>query len=136
MELSIATPALLFSAQSLLMLAYTQRLLALYKTIRDLASLCEKGCDLLVLKQIDVLRKRVELIKYMQASGAMSILVAVVSMGFIQADREFEGVVAFYTSLILLAMSLVCSLREILISDLAINYELDRLKGFEKSRVK
>lgn len=131
MTLEITTPALLFSAQSLLMLAYTQRLLALYKTIRDLATICEQGCDALVFKQIEVLRNRVRLIKYMQASGAMSILAATVSLGLIQLELATGGVTAFYISLTMLAASLFCSLKEILISDLAINYELDRLKASE-----
>ncbi|MBP7675335.1 MAG: DUF2721 domain-containing protein, partial [Thermoanaerobaculia bacterium] len=68
MELSLTTPALLFPAVSLLLLAYTNRFLALATLVRSLHAHYRERADPLVLKQIDNLRYRIHLIQGMQAT--------------------------------------------------------------------
>ena len=76
MEIPINTPALLFPAITLLMLAYTNRFLALATLIRKLhAQYKESPDDKHLLKaQIKNLRRRLSLIKQMQAGGILSFL--------------------------------------------------------------
>jgi hypothetical protein len=71
MLISINTPALLFPAITLLMLAYTNRFLALSTLIRNLhAQYKQSPADHPQIKdQIRNLSKRLVLIKRMQASG-------------------------------------------------------------------
>lgn len=71
-KLNITTPALLFPAISLLLLAYTNRFLVLAQLIRELHFKYKQNPDDLILKQIDNLRKRVNLIKNMQFLGVFS----------------------------------------------------------------
>jgi hypothetical protein len=80
MELSLTTPALLFPAVSLLLLAYTNRFLAIAALIRELHSRYKNNRDELLIAQIANLRQRVMLIRNMQALGVSSLLLCVVCM--------------------------------------------------------
>ena len=66
MEISLTTPALLFPAISLLLLAYTNRFLALANLIRNLHAKYMSEKDLKIKAQISNLKKRVILIRNMQ----------------------------------------------------------------------
>ena len=84
MEISINTPALLFPAISLLMLAYTNRFLALASLIRNLHSSYKDHADKNgVLKQIKNLRLRLRLIRQMQLFSVLSLFLCVLSMFFV-----------------------------------------------------
>ena len=85
MEITINTPALLFPAITLLMLAYTTRFLALANLIRSLHAKFkeESGNKVLVIAQIKNLKIRIKLIKQMQTFGVFSIFLCVLSMFFI-----------------------------------------------------
>ena len=131
MDITLTTPALFFPALSLLMLAYTNRFLALANLIRNLHADYQKSPDPLILGQLDNLTFRVELIKYMQATGAASILGCVLCMLVLFIGWIEVGKVLFVISLLLLMASLVLSLSEIWISIGALNLHLSALKREE-----
>lgn len=129
MTIDLTTPALLFPAISLLLLAYTNRFLAIAALIRQLKSSIDERNYSSKSKQISNLRKRLNLIIYMQAAGVSSILVCTVSMIFLFIGNEQAGQLSFAFSLFLMLLSLVISLYEILISSKALKVELDELKN-------
>ncbi|MFT7003221.1 MAG: hypothetical protein ACJAWW_000556 [Sulfurimonas sp.] len=132
MEIEITTPALLFPAISLLLLAYTNRFLTTGQLIRSISNQArEHGANKLV-GQIDNLKKRLELTKWMQFFGVVSILMCTVSMfslflGYLQFGREVFGM-----SLLIMCLSLLLSLWEVYISSNALNLELEDLYKHSK----
>jgi hypothetical protein len=126
MELS--TPALLFPAVSLLMLAYTNRFLALANLIRELHSRYHKEPSEIILGQIANLRRRIHLIRDMQGLGVLSLLLCVVCMLVLFAGHPEVGKVLFATSLVLLMLSLGLSVVEIRMSILALDLHLSDLE--------
>ena len=124
MQIEISTPALLFPAVSLLLLAYTNRFLATASLIRLLNNQIKENdrCDLT--GQIDNLKKRVELTKWMQFFGVVSILLCTISMFALFLDYVELGKQVFGLSLIAMCLSLVLSLWEVVISSHAINLAL------------
>lgn len=80
MDLTIQTPALLFPAVSLLMLAYTNKFLAIANLVRKLYNDYEQKQQQVLLSQISNLRRRLVLIRWMQVAGVASILLCVVTM--------------------------------------------------------
>jgi Protein of unknown function (DUF2721). len=81
MEISLNTPALLFPAITLLLLAYTNRFLALANLIRKLHDEYTSGKKNPVLfQQISNLKQRINYIRSMQALGVLSFLCCVVCM--------------------------------------------------------
>lgn len=135
MELQLSTPALLFSAITLLMLAFTNRFLAIASLIRGLhKNYMEAPDQELIVDQIQNLRKRLTLIKNMQLFGVFSFLLCIVCMyllfhGFIEsANWVFVGSMA--SLLIALALSLI----EIQISTKALNLELKDMEEIFNQR--
>ena len=125
MEISINTPALLFPAISLLMLAYTNRFLALASLIRNLHSNYKDHTDKEgVLKQIKNLRLRLRLIRQMQLFGVLSLFLCVLSMFFVYERISMWANFLFACSLIAMLVSLFLSLYEIQISTRALEIEL------------
>jgi hypothetical protein len=125
-EISLNTPALLFPAITLLMLAYTNRFLALATLIRNLHTKYKQtgeGHEIIV-PQIANLRKRLNLVRTMQASGIISFFFCVLSMLFIYLQYQSVAFAVFGMSLIALLFSLSLSLKEILISTKALEIEL------------
>lgn len=123
MEIEISTPALLFPAVSLLLLAYTNRFLANASLIRQLS----KQEEFKVKAQIENLRKRLELTKWMQIFGVLSILLCTVSMFGLFLEFTEMGKKVFGLSLIVMCVSLLISLWEVYISTIALNLELKNL---------
>jgi hypothetical protein len=126
MQISINTPALLFPAITLLMLAYTNRFLALATLIRSLHGKYKQGTEdrELIKAQIKNLKKRLSLIKQMQASGILSFFCCVLCMLFFYFQHEVWAYSIFGLSLGLLLLSLIFSLNEIYISTKALEIEL------------
>jgi len=122
--LDLTTPALLFPAISLLLLAYTNRFLVLAQLIRQLKQMDSEDDYALIARQIGMLRKRIVLTKRMQAFGVLSFFLCTVSMFLLFLQLQTPGIVAFGISLVLLSLSLLYSLYEIQISTNAINVEL------------
>ena len=129
MEITLATPALLFPAISLLMLAYTNRFLGLAGLIRNLHQRYAQSQDRFLIGQINNLRKRLGLIRRMQTLGVLSLFVCVVCMFSLFAGQATAGKVLFGASLILLLLSLGHSLAEIHISTEALKIELGRIES-------
>ncbi len=116
MELTIQTPALLFPAVSLLMLAYTNKFLAIANLIRKLYSDYERNQHISLIAQISNLRRRLQLIRWMQVFAVTSILLCVVTMFLIYEGFQVWAKLLFATSLVLMIVSLVLSLMELFLS--------------------
>ena len=116
MEISLTTPALLFPAISLLMLAYTNRFLTLATIIRGLHDRYLAQQDENLVRQIANLRYRVYLIRNMQIYGVLSLLFCVISMFALFAGWITAGQWSFGLSLVLMMVSMGLSLRELQIS--------------------
>lgn len=132
MDITLTTPALLFPALSLLMLAYTNRFLGLSTVIRNLHADYQKAPDPNLLGQIENLRYRVVLIRNMQIAGAASILGCVVCMLVLFFGLIELGKGLFILSLILLVISLALSLRELQMSVGALELHLSVLADKER----
>ncbi len=128
MELTLTTPALLFPAISLLMVAYTNRFLAIGSRIRTLAAQYHQTPDKSLKRQIKSLRQRVVLIRNMQAFGIISLFMCVFCMFTLFAGKVEIAQYIFGLSLVLLMLSLAISFREILISVRALSLELSNLE--------
>ncbi|ULQ59917.1 DUF2721 domain-containing protein [Brucepastera parasyntrophica] len=127
MEFNITTPALLFSAISLLLLAYTNRFLTLASLVRQFVSLYAEKKEDNILKQISNFRIRLTLIKYTQLLGVLSFLCCVFCMFLTLFGKVFIAELIFALSLILMMASLLCSLFEIFISIGALKLELTHI---------
>jgi Protein of unknown function (DUF2721) len=127
-EISLGTPALLFPAISLLMLAYTNRFLALAALIRRLSDEFKKDRNTDVLEQIKALRYRIRLILYMQSGGIASLALCVAAMLGILFKLEQLAIMLFASSLSLMLISLVLSLLEIRVSTNALTVALRDLE--------
>ncbi|APE29967.1 II family cellulose-binding protein [Halomonas aestuarii] len=131
--MTLTTPALLFPAISLLLLAYTNRFLTLAQLIRKLADEERNQHQEANATQILLLRKRISLTKRMQLAGVMSFLLCTLSMFALFLSLELLGVVLFGTSLVLLSISLIYSLWEIQISTNALNVQLQDIEELRAS---
>lgn len=125
-QISINTPALLFPAITLMMLAYTNRFLALATLIRNLHSKYKQiQEDREILRaQIANLKRRLVLVKQMQATGIISFFFCVLSMLSFYLQYESWAFGIFGLSLLSLLLSLGLSLNEIFISTRALEIEL------------
>lgn len=124
MDIAISTPALLFSAISLLLLAFTNRFLSLAGLVRELhAQYALEGGDSLR-AQLANLRRRVRLIRSSQAFGVLSFALCVASMFLVLLDWNPAAKWVFAASLTFMLVSLVVSLWEIVISTKALEIEL------------
>ena|SRR5258705_3976972 len=140
MEINFTTPALLFPAISLLLLAYTNRFLALANLVRKLHDEYKKGeQNKIILRQIHSLRRRIRLVRYMQALGVFSFLCCVVTMYTIYMNWTEAIGYEFALSLLSLLASLIISLFEITISTKALELELSDIEepeGFFSELIK
>jgi hypothetical protein len=131
MDISLTTPALLFPTVSLLMLAYTNRFLTLASIIRNLHARYKDDDDENLLGQIANLRYRVYLIRNMQIAGVLSLLFCVISMFALFAGWVAGGQWSFAIALILMIVSMLISLRELMISVGALDLLLKELEEGE-----
>lgn len=132
MEISFTTPALLFPAISLLLLAYTNRYLAIANLIRKLHDEYMRGeKNHLLLKQIKILRSRINLVRQMQAFGVFSFLCCVITMYGVYMEWAQAIKIIFAISLLSLLASLFISLLEITQSTKALELEISDMEGLE-----
>ena len=124
MSINITTPALLFPAITLLLLAYTNRFLAVASLIRALHKKGLESKDGIIVGQISNLRTRIRLIKWMQIFGVISFFFCVFSMFMVFNDFALYGNFTFGISLVSLLISLILSLRKLQISTKALELEL------------
>jgi hypothetical protein len=124
MELTLTTPALLFPTVSLVLLAYTNRFLAVAALIRKLAAQYKDDHNENVADQIKSLRLRVRLIRDMQMLSIFALLLSVVCMFSLFIGEIVLAKYVFSASLLSLMISLGMSLREIMISTHALAIQL------------
>lgn len=129
MDITLTTPGLLFSAISLLLLAYTNRFLTLANLIRTLHDKYDETGDKRAKEQITNLRRRVTLIKNMQLLGIGSLFLSVFCMVALFAGLIITGKLLFAVSLGMLLISLGLSMIEIRISVDALNIQLQDLEN-------
>ncbi len=132
MRLELTTPALLFPAISLLLLAYTNRFLTLAGLIRELHRRYLDGHEDTVLGQIVNLRARVRLIRAMQALGVASFFGCVFCMFLLFFGLMLAAQGIFTLSLLLLMVSLGLSVWEIQMSVGALDLQLSDLEAAQK----
>jgi hypothetical protein len=123
-ELTLTTPALLFPTVSLVLLAYTNRFLAVAALIRKLAAEYQTKKDKNLADQIRSLRIRVRLIRDMQMLSIFALFLSVLCMFFIFDGDLVIAKYMFGASLLSLLISLGISLREIQISTRALAIQL------------
>lgn len=128
-ELTLTTPALLFSSISLIMLAYTNRFLAYASIIRTLHSQYKTDQNSILKEQIKNLRKRLYLTRSMQILGISSLLLCVLTMFLVYVDFKILAAWIFGTALILLIASLVLLIWEIQISVKALEFHINDLES-------
>jgi hypothetical protein len=133
-ELSLTTPALLFSAISLIMLAYTNRFLAYASVIRNLHDKFLKQQDPALIRQIKNLKRRLNLTRWMQIFGISSLLGCVLSMFLVYVTQQDLAVWVFGFSLLLLIISLAFLIQEINISVHALELHLSDIEDHIKSK--
>ena len=122
MEIDLTTPALLFSAISLIMLAYTNRFMSYAQLVRTLKEQYRGNHSSVTAAQIANLRKRLYLTRAMQVTGTGSLLLCVVSMFFIYIQLYLVSIYIFGLAMVLLIISLAISVYEIYISVKAWKY--------------
>ncbi|CAM3883648.1 DUF2721 domain-containing protein [Arcobacter cloacae] len=132
MEIEISTPALLFPAISLLLLAYTNRFLTTGQLIRSISNQARTHGTKELSGQIENLKKRLELTKWMQFFGVVSMLMCTISMFSLFLEFNNFGKQIFGLSLVTMCLSLFISLWEVYISSNALNLELKDL--YEKCK--
>ncbi|MEJ6792965.1 MAG: DUF2721 domain-containing protein [Lacinutrix sp.] len=123
-ELTLNTPALLFSAISLIMLAYTNRFLAYASIVRNLKDIYLEKKEESLLPQINNLKKRLYLTRAMQLFGISSLLLCVLTMFLIYINLQSLAIWIFGLALLLLIISLGFLIKEIQISVYALNLHL------------
>lgn len=127
-EFSLVTPTLLFSAVSLIMLAYTNRFLSYAQLVRNLKDKYVTDRSEVTAAQIANLRKRLNLTRSMQILGITSLFCCVVSMFFCFISLRVTAIIIFGIALLLLISSLGLSIRELVISTKALEIHLNDLE--------
>ncbi len=125
MEFTLTTPALLFPAISLLLLAYTNRYLTIAGLIRDLHKESAKTHEDHLELQIKNLRSRIYIIRNMQIFGVISFFLCVATMLLLFYGQSTVGEILFAVSLLFLLISLALSIKELTMSIGALEILLD-----------
>jgi len=127
-QITLTTPALLFSAISLILLAYTNRFLAYASLIRGLHEKFKLNPNEMLKGQIANLRRRLHLTKNMQITGVSSLFLCVGTMFLIFVGEDQVAVWIFGIALIMMITSLGISIYEIQISVKALNLHLSDME--------
>lgn len=131
MLIELNTPSMLFPAISLLMLAYTNRYLALASLIRKLHSDYVAGHEPEVRAQIENLRDRMRLIRQMQICGLVSLLLCLCSIIAFLLQSPPIGTILFGLAVGAMTLSIIQCLREVLKSGGALDILLKQLERAE-----
>ena len=127
MTLHIETPALLFSATSLILLAYTNRFLTIAQIVRSLKKHYDEQHTKSILFQSKNLNLRLSLSRYMQLFGVLCLFLSVFAMLLLFLELQVAGIYLFAASLLSLLISLGISFWEISISVSALRMHLSDL---------
>ncbi len=135
-DFTLTTPALLFPAISLLMLAYTNRFVVLAGLIRELYARYQEDSSEKLEGQIVNLQLRINIIKYMQIFGAFSFFFCVVCMFLIFAGSQTGAYWLFALSLVLLLVSLALLIWELQLSVGAIQLQVEDVRSMRRAKRK
>jgi len=127
-QLTLITPTFLFSAISLLLLAYTNRFLSYAQLVRNLKDKYIENPTSVTAQQIRNLRKRLRLTRSMQMFGISSLFLCVVTMFMIYVGYNIVAIYVFSVALLLLIISLGICVWEINISVKALDIYLDDME--------
>jgi len=128
MEINLTTPAVLFPAVSLLLLAYTNRFNALASVIRGLHADYKNAPSSQYLGQIENLRWRIRLVRNMQFCGVLSLLLCTICMFLLFCGTIFPAELVFSAGLLCMIISLIISLIEIQSSVRALDLHLQDIE--------
>lgn len=131
-ELTLITPTFLFSAISLLLLAYTNRFLSYAQLVRNLKDKYMNDHSAITHAQIMNLRKRLYLTRNMQLFGVGSLLLCVATMFFIYIGWQLISIYVFGVALVMLIVSLSLTVMEIRISAKSLEIYLSDMQGSEE----
>lgn len=134
MNLQIETPALLFSATSLILLAYTNRFLTIAQIVRSLKKNYDENHNKSILIEIKNLNLRLTLIRAMQLFGVLSLFLSVFAMLLLYLEWMLAGIYLFGSSLLCLLISLGISFWEVSISVTALRVHLKDLLEETKNK--
>lgn len=134
MNLQIETPALLFSATSLILLAYTNRFLTIAQIVRSLKKNYDENHNKSILIEIKNLNLRLTLIQAMQLFGVLSLFLSVFAMLLLYLEWMLAGIYLFGASLLCLLISLGISFWEVSISVTALRIHLKDLLEETKNK--
>ncbi|MDS1032897.1 DUF2721 domain-containing protein [Porphyromonadaceae sp. NP-X] len=130
-ELTLITPTFLFSAVSLILLAYTNRFLSYAQLVRTLKDRYMEDHSAVTRAQIMNLRKRLSLTRMMQWFGVASLLLCVATMFLIYVGFQTVSAYVFAVALFLLIISLSLSVWEIQISTGSLEIYLKEMENEE-----
>jgi hypothetical protein len=133
-DFTITTPAVLFPAISLLILAYMNKFLAISTLIRKLKDKFVESEDENILAQLRNLRRRIIIIRNMQWLAVFALFLCVLSMYFIFENQPITAKNLFVAGMVSLIASLFLSLREIHLSIVAIGLELNDMEHHFKEK--
>jgi hypothetical protein len=134
MNVTLTTPALLFPAISLILIAYSNRFQSLASLIRDLHSRYRSEKHSHLLSQIQSLERRAVLIRNMQLAGLMSNFGCVVDMFLIFFGLQTTARLILGASMALLLISMGIALVETSLSADALRLQLEDLEPPEANR--
>ena len=127
-ELTLITPTFLFSAISLIFLAYTNRFLAYKSLVRNLKEKYLADKSNVTKAQIENLKKRLNLTRLMQMFGVASLLLCVITMLLIYIGSQTVAAIIFGIALLFLIISLALSVWEINITSKSIKIHLSDME--------
>lgn len=119
-EVTLTTPALLFPTISLLLLAYTNRYIAISNRIRSLHSQYQTEKSNVIIEQIGILKQRIFLIRNMQLLGIATMFISALSMFLFFYKLDKWVYVVFGLSLITMLLSLALCAIEVYLSNKAL----------------
>ena len=128
-ELTLLTPTFLFSAVSLILLAYTNRFLSYAQLVRTLKDKYLENPDAVTAGQIKNLRKRLYLTRSMQLFGISSLFFCVITMFLIYIGLQTFAIYIFGLALLLFIISLGITVWEIQISVKALELYLSDMEA-------
>jgi hypothetical protein len=134
MEMNLTTPAVFFPAVSLLLLAYTNRFLALASVIRKLHADYKVCKEISYLGQIENLRWRIRLVRNMQFCGVSSLLMCTICIFLLFLDLVIPAEWFFTAAMVFMIMSLIISLIEIQTSVRALDLHLKSIEEPESKK--
>ena len=135
-ELNLTTPSLLFSAISLILLAYTNRFLSYASVVRSLNEKYQENPDKdpTTLNQIRNFVLRLRLIRAMQTLGAGSLIFCLAAMFFYFINLTLPAEIFFGIGMVMLVCSLGLCIWEVQISTEAISLHLQNIRRRQREQ--